>query len=154
MLLSLLLTACSSDMTMGADALARLDDMRSAVSAHKDTVDNAASMDEVTTEESDHAAAMAAMMDDMDTMMGSMMGCAMDDMMSGSMSDADGHMGEMMDAVSGHEAAHADHVDMQGCMDEEDTYSTAMADHLDAMAADMSGFDETAECSTGGGMTM
>jgi hypothetical protein len=154
MLLSLLLTACSSDMTMGADALARLDDMRSAVSAHKDTVDKAASMDEVTTEESDHATAMAAMMDDMDTMMGSMMGCAMDDMMSGSMSDADGHMADMMDAVSGHEAAHADHVDMQGCMDEEATYSTAMADHLDAMATDMDGFDETAECSSGGGMTM
>lgn len=152
MLLSLLLTACSADMTMGADAQAQVEDMRALVSAHRATVDDAPTMDEVTTEEADHAAAMGTMMDDMDTMMGSMMGCAMDDMMSGSMSDADGHMGEMMDAVTAHEAAHADHADMQGCMDEEDDYSTRMGEHFDAMSSDMDGFDASAECSASGGM--
>lgn len=146
MLITLLLTACTSTSSMGADAIGQLDDLRSLVSAHKEAVDSAATMDEVTTEESTHAAAMATVTDDMDTMMGSMMACAMDDTMSTSMSDADTHMTDMMDAVAAHTADHVDHVDMAACIDEEASYSTMMGEHLDAMSTDMSGFDESADC--------
>ncbi len=152
MLFSLFLAACTSTSTMGADALGQMDDMRASVSAHREAVDNAATMDEVAAEESAHAEAMGVMMNDMDSMMGSMMGCAMDEMMSGSMDDADAHMSEMMDAITTHESDHADHADMQACVDEEDVHSTAMDGHLDAMASDMQGFDDSAECS--GGMMM
>lgn len=151
MLLSLLLTACTAQSTLGSDMLARMDDVRTEVASHRSAVDAAASMDDVAPLESDHHDAMVAMMDDMSGMMADMMGCGIDSMMMDSMTDADGHMGEMTDEVDAHEQAHAEHVDMQGCMDEEDTYSQAMTDHLDTMAMDMGDFDGGAQCSASGG---
>ena len=153
MLLSLLLTACTPDSTLGADMLSRMDDVRAEVADHREKVDAAATMDEVDQMESDHHDAMATLMEDMTSMMSSMMGCGMDDGMMGGMTDADDHMGEMSDAVSGHEDTQTAHTDLADCMTEEDTYSEAMNEHMDAMGADMDGFDESATCS-GGGMGM
>lgn len=85
-------------MTMGADALAKIEDVRALVAAHREAVYGAQTMEEVTAEESGHAAARA-----------SMMGCTMNDMVSVSMSDADAPMGGMMGDVDAYEAAHAGH---------------------------------------------
>lgn len=153
MLLSLLLTACTPDSTLGTDMLSRMDDVRAEVADHREKVDAASTMDEVDQMESDHHEAMAALMDDMSGMMSSMMGCGMDDGMMGDMTDADDHMGQMSDEVSGHETTQSGHTDMADCMTEEDTYSEAMNDHMDAMAGDMGGFDESATCSGGSGGT-
>lgn len=153
MLLTLLLLACSTDTMMGDEALRQIDDMRALVADHREAVYGAGSVDEVTPMEAAHAEEMGNMMADMHGMMGSMMGCDMGDMMSGSMSDADEHMSAMMDSASTHEADHADHADLQACLDEEDRYSAMMEEHLSAMSDDLDGFDEDAECSGGhGGM--
>ena len=153
MLITLLLTACTPDSTLGADMLSRMDDVRAEVADHREKVDAATTMDEVDQMESDHHDAMATLMEDMTSMMSSMMGCGMDDGMMGDMTDADDHMGEMSDEVSGHEDTQTAHSDMADCMTEEDTYSEAMNEHMDAMSAGMDGFDESATCS-GGGMGM
>ena len=153
MLISLLLTACTPDSTLGADMLSRMDDVRAEVADHREKVDAATTMDEVDQMESDHHDAMATLMEDMTSMMSSMMGCGMDDGMMGDMTDADDHMGEMSDEVSGHEDTQTAHTDMADCMTEEDTYSEAMNEHMDAMGMDMGRFDESATCS-GGGMGM
>ena len=153
MLLSLLLSACTSDSTLGADMLSRMDDVRAEVADHREKVDAASTMDEVDQMESDHHEAMAALMDDMTGTMTSMMGCGMEDGMMGDMTDADDHMGQMSDEVTGHETTQAGHTDMADCMTEEDTYSEAMNEHMDAMGADVGGFDDSATCS-GGGMGM
>lgn len=153
MFLSLLLTACTPDSTLGADMLSRMDDVRAEVADHGEKVDAASTMDEVDQMESDHHDAMVALMGDMSDMMSSMMDCGMDDGMMGDMIDADDHMTEMSDEVTGHEVTQTGHTDMADCMTEEDTYSEAMNEHMDAMGADMDGFDESATCS-GGGMGM
>lgn len=153
MLISLLLTACTPDSTLGADMLSRMDDVRAEVADHREKVDAASTMDEVDQMESDHHDAMATLMDDMTSMMSSMMDCGMDDGMMGDMTDADDHMGQMADEVSGHEDTQTAHTDLADCMTEEDTYSEAMNEHMDAMGMDMGGFDESATCS-GGGMGM
>ena len=155
MLITLLLTACTPDSTLGADMLSRMDDVRAEVADHREKVDAATTMDEVDQMESDHHDAMATLMEDMTSMMSSMMGCGMDDGMMGDMTDADDHMGEMSDEVSGHEDTQTAHTDMADCMTEEDTYSAAMNEHMDAMSAGMDGFDESASCSgSSGGMGM
>ena len=150
MLITLLLTACTPDSTLGADMLSRMDDVRAEVADHREKVDAASTMDEVDQMESDHHDAMATLMDDMTSMMSSMMDCGMDDGMMGDMTDADDHMGQMADEVSGHEDTQTAHTDMADCMTEEDTYSEAMNEHMDAMSADMDGFDESATCPSGG----
>ncbi len=151
MLISLLLTACTPDSTLGADMLSRMDDIRAEVADHREKVAVASTMDEVDRVESDHHDAMAALMEDVTSMMSSMMGCRMDDGMMGGMADADDHMGEMSDDVSGHQGTQTAHTDMADCMTEEDTYSEAMNEHMDAMSADMDGFDESATCSGSSG---
>lgn len=155
MFFSLLLSACTPGSTLGADMLSRVDDVRAEVADHGEKVAAASSMDEVNQMEADHHDAMAALMEDMTGMMSSMMGCGMDDGMMGDMTDADGHMSEMSDDVSGHEGTQTAHTDMADCMTEEDAYASAMQEHLDAMSADMDGFDGSANCSGGsGGMGM
>jgi hypothetical protein len=153
MIFSLLLTACTPDSTLGAEMLSRMDDVRAEVADHRGKVDAASTMDEVDQMETDHRGAMATLMDDMTTMMSSMMGCGMDDRMMGGMADADDHMGQMSDEVTGHETTQTAHTDMADCMTEEDAHSDAMNEHMDAMGMDMGGFDESATCS-GGGMGM
>ena len=147
MLLSLLLSACTPDSTLGADMLSRMDDVRAEVADHREKVDAASTMDEVDQLEADHHEAMAGLMDDISSMMSEMMGCGMDDMMMGEMSDADDHVAAMTDEVTHHEDTQAAHTEMADCMLVEDTYSDAMNEHIDAMLGDMDGFDESATCS-------
>lgn len=149
MILSLLLACTSTPMTMGADALAQLDTMRTLVGDHQAAVDAATTLDEVATEESAHMDAMTTAMDEMGTQMDDMMGCAMDDMMSGSMADADTHMTDMMADVTAHGDTQGAQTDLAACVDEEVTYVATMTAHFDAMADDMAGFDDVAECSSG-----
>lgn len=150
MLLPLLLSACTPESTFGADLAARMDDVRAEVADHREKVDAASTMDEVDQMEADHQEAMAALMDDMSGMMSEMMDCGMEDGMMGGMTDADEHMGEMTEEVTGHEDTQSRHADMADCMLVEDTYSEAMNEHMDAMSADMDGFDESATCPSGG----
>ncbi|MCK6502422.1 hypothetical protein L6R53_03335 [Myxococcota bacterium] len=155
MLITLLLTACTPDSTLGVDMLTRMDDVRAEVADHREKVDAATTMDEVNQMESDHHEALATMMDDMSSMMSEMMGCGMGDGMMGDMTDADDHMGAMTDEMDGHEDTQTVHTDMADCMTEEDTYSEAMNEHMDAMSADMGEFDQSATCSgSSGGMGM
>lgn len=155
MFLFLLLSACTPDSTLGAALAARLDDARTEVADHRDHVDGASSMGEVDQMEADHHEAMTALMDEMSSMMASMMACGMSDSMMGGMTDADTHMGQMADEVTRHGETQAAHSDMGECTTEEDSYTAAMNEHMDAMRAAMEGFDTSATCPEGsGGMGM
>ncbi|MDP2317203.1 MAG: hypothetical protein Q8P41_30230 [Pseudomonadota bacterium] len=151
MLFAFLLAGCTGSSVLGAQTLDQLDTVQALLDAHTEAVSAATSMDDVTTLEADHSTAMGVAMEDMGGMMSDMMACDMGSMMD-SMADADSHMQEMMSVPGAHAGAHSEHGTMDDCRVEEDDYSVRMGDHLDAMKADMMGFDAEASCSSGGGM--
>ncbi|MDP2308276.1 MAG: hypothetical protein Q8P18_19815 [Pseudomonadota bacterium] len=151
MLFAFLLAGCTGSSVLGAQTLDQLDAVQALLETHTQAVSSATSMDDVTTLEADHSTAMGDAMEDMDGMMSDMMACDMGSMMD-AMADADSHMQEMMTVPSAHTGAHSEHGTMDDCLVEEDHYSVQMGDHLDAMRADMMGFDAEASCSSGGGM--
>lgn len=147
----ILLAACSNSMDMEARAQTQIDAMRSLADAHAEDITPSMTMDEVDTLESDHYDATSEAMTDLSSTMSDMMACEMGSMMD-AMSDADMHMTDMMDAPEVHRDAQAGHEEMDDCITEEDAHVAEMNDHLDAMEADMMGFDDEASCDASGGM--
>ena len=142
-----LLGACSSGNPLSDDMNADIDGLRAVVQAHYDDASLAADATALDALELTYDEDYDAAMMDMSSMMDMMMGCMdMHGADESSMDDMHDHMDELGTEHDDHGAAQMGCDDMATCMDAESAHYDAMMAHMDAMGADLEGWDEGMSC--------